>query len=104
VFPKQRIGRGGIRTWPASSPDLNPVFAPDLWRHFGSAAYAADVGDVGICDNEYRTDFRKLIKQSEFYSESGSHCSDVERTALRFDVDTTYTSFNLQKEIMLQKV
>jgi hypothetical protein len=25
VFPKQRRGRGGIRAWPASSPDLNPV-------------------------------------------------------------------------------
>lgn len=25
VFPKQRIGRGGIRAWPASTPDLNPA-------------------------------------------------------------------------------
>jgi hypothetical protein len=55
------------------------------------------------CDKEYRMDFKKFLKLSEFSSESGSHCSVVERTALKFDVNTTSTSFNLQKEIMLQE-
>jgi hypothetical protein len=56
------------------------------------------------CDNEYRMDFRKFIKKSEFSSESGSHCPNVGRTALWFDMDTNSTSFNLQKEIRFAKI
>jgi hypothetical protein len=102
LFPKQRIGRCGIRAWLASSPDLNPIdfIFGDIWDLPFMLQTSVTYSN---CDKEYRMDFRKFIKLLEFSSESGSHCSVVERTALKFDLNTTSTSFNLQKEIMLQK-
>ena len=93
MLQEQWIGRGGPTAWPALSPDLNILLfiSGDIW----SLLFLLQKSVTSrTCFYEYKMDLTWLVWHLEFFSQSGSHCSNVQCLALKTDVDTSNISFN----------
>jgi hypothetical protein len=73
-------------------------------EHLKPTVYAAEVNDVQ--DLQQRILNESFTRQSEFSTESGSHCSPVQRSVLKLSVDTLSIFLIVRRsnsETMLQK-
>lgn len=96
VFPEQRIGRGGQRVWPARLPVLNSLdFC--VWGHMKSAVYVTEVNDFQGLQQRVQNGTEMIRMTLVFSNDSGNHCSDVQRPALKLKVETSRIFFSLQK-------
>jgi hypothetical protein len=90
VFPQQWIEQGKPAARPACSPNLNPLHFYFL-RNLMSTLCAAEVSDVQDLQQQIQNRNELFVHNLEFSKESGSHCSDVQRPALKFKVNTLST-------------
>jgi hypothetical protein len=96
VFPEQRIGRDGPTAWPARLPLLNPLDFY-IWGHLKSKVYVTGVNDFQGLRKRVQNGTEMIRMTVEFSSDSGNHCYDVQRPALKLKVDTSRIFFSLQK-------
>jgi hypothetical protein len=59
TFGEQWIGRGGPFSWPARSPDLNPMDIL-LWGHLRSSVYSSPVSDLEVLQQRVENACQKI--------------------------------------------
>ena len=96
VFPEQRIGRDGPTAWPARLPVLNSLDFY-IWGYLKSAVYATKVNDFQGLQQRVQNGTEMIRMTLVFSSDSGNHCSDVQRPALKLNVDISRIFFRIQK-------
>jgi hypothetical protein len=96
LFGEQWIGRGGPVSWPARSPDLNPLDLL-LWRHLKSLVYWAPInGWKRYYSNEYRMPVRGIEWKQELQAERTPVCDEELKVVLQC-MGITYTAASAEE-------